>query len=89
MKIKDTFILSQVDDSLIAVPVGAAADTYHGIVRLNETGGFIWKALADGLEPRQIEAKLMSEYAGVDAEAAKKAVAAVVNQLRSEGILEE
>jgi hypothetical protein len=89
MKIKDTFILSQVDDSLIAVPVDAAAESYHGIVRLNETGGFIWKALADGLEPKQIEAKLMSEYSGVDVETAGKAVAAVVNQLRSEGILEE
>ncbi len=87
MKIKDGFVFTGVGEYLIAVPVGAAADDFHGVVRLNETGGYILKALADGLDAKQIEEKLMTEY-DVDAETAQKAVAYIVDKLKADGLLE-
>lgn len=89
MKPKDNFILTEVGGEWIAVPVGERAKDFHGVVRLNESGAFIWKALAAGREPKQIEESLMAEYEGLDAETAHKAVAFVLEKLAAAEILEE
>ena len=89
MNLKDGFVLSTVGGSRIAVTINQAPAPFHGVVRLNDSGEFIWKALAEGLAPEQIEEKLMEEYEGLDAETAKKAVDHVVRQLRDAGILED
>lgn len=88
MKIKDGLVFTEVGEDLVAVPVGAAADDFHGVVRLNETGGYILRALADGLDARQVEERLMAEYDNVDAETAQRAVAYIVDKLKADGLLE-
>ena len=80
MKIKDGFILREVADSYIVVAVGEAVKTFNGIVNLNETGAFLWKALETGATKEELLAKLTAEY-DVDEDTAKKDIDAFVAKL--------
>ena len=89
MKIRDGFILTNVGDGFVAVPVYPTSETVHGLVRLNETGAFIWRGLADGKTVEEIAEQMCREYTGVDDETAKKAVQSLVEKLANDGLLEE
>ena len=80
MKIKDGFILREVADSYIVVAVGEAVKTFNGIVNLNETGAFLWKALETGATKEELLEKLTAEY-DVDEDTAKKDIDAFVAKL--------
>ena len=45
MRISDNYVLQQIEDDYIVVPVGEAADKLHGVLKLNESGAFLWKLL--------------------------------------------
>ena len=46
MKQNPNFLLREVADSLVLVPVGEATKKYPGMITLNATGKFLWEALA-------------------------------------------
>lgn len=46
MKIKENFVLQEILDDYLVVPVGKEANQLHGIIKLNETGAFLWKHLS-------------------------------------------
>ena len=89
MKIKDGFVLTEIGESCVAVATGAAAESFHGVVRLNDTAAFIWRGLSDGLSEEEIAARMLAEYEGIDLEKTKKAVRSIVERLESDGFLEE
>ena len=39
------FIMRSVVDKQVIVPVGAAAENYHGMLSVNTTGAYIWELL--------------------------------------------
>ena len=59
----------------------------HGIVRLNDTGGFIWNGISEGLDERQIAKRLTEEYSGVDFDGALKQVQSMIARLTEAGLL--
>lgn len=87
MQINPDFTIQQVGSSYIAVPVGKTSMTFHGMIRLNETGAFLWKRMAehDCTEEELVEA-LLSEYE-VEREIAARDVHAIVEQLAKSGVL--
>ena len=87
MRIKKDFTIQKVGDSYIAVAVGETSKTFHGMVRLNETGAFLWKKMteADRTVDELVDA-LLAEYE-VDRETATRDVENLVNQFRESGIL--
>ena len=62
MKIKEGFVLREVAGSFIVVAVGEEVKTFNGIITLNETGAFLWKALENGAEEQDLVSALLSEY---------------------------
>lgn len=74
MRIKDEFVLQELIDEYIVVPVGDESDRLHGIIRLNDTGAFLWKLLSqnDKTEDALVNA-LVDEYR-IDIDTAKKDV---------------
>ena len=88
MKIKGQFILSDIADEQVAVSVGEA-EGFRGIVRLNETGAFVFRGLQDGKTEDRIADDLVASYKNVDRETALKAVKIVIDKLKAEGLLEE
>ena len=87
MKIRSGFILREVLGSPMVVATGDAARNFHGMIKLNETAGFIWRCLQDGLTEPQIAAKLAEVY-DVSPEMAAADVAALLRQMDEHGFLE-
>ena len=89
MRINDNFVLQEMVDEHIVVPVGEAADKIHGIIRLNATGAFLWKLMSqkDQTEEELITA-LTAEYA-TDAETAKKDIDSFVSIIKEFGCISE
>ena len=89
MDLKHDMIVVELGEEYAVVPVGEAARSFHGMIRLNETGKDIWDGLVDGLEEDEIARRLMERYEGVDRETALRGIRRVKAQLRAQGILEE
>ena len=47
MQIKKDFTIQKVGNSYVAVAVGESSKEFHGMIRLNETGAFLWKLMAE------------------------------------------
>lgn len=62
MKIKDGFILRKVGGQNVVVALGQASRSFNGIIRLNETGRFLWEQLSDEKTKEQLCSALLSEY---------------------------
>ena len=87
MQINPDFTIQQVGASYIAVPVGKTSMSFHGMIRLNETGAFLWKLMTekDCTEEMLVDA-LLAEY-DVEREIASRDVHVIVEQLAKSGVL--
>lgn len=87
MQINKDFTIQKVGAQYVAVPVGETSKTFHGMVRLNETGAFLWRALAerDMTEEELVDA-ILAEY-DVSREIAARDVHRVVATLCENGII--
>ena len=65
MKIKEGFVLRNVADSVVVVPVSGSNVDFNGMITLNATGGFLWKQLETDKTREQLVEALMGEY-GID-----------------------
>lgn len=87
MQINKDFTIQKVGgSSYVAVPVGKTSIHFHAMVRLNETGAFLWKLMAekDCTEADLVDAIL--ETYEIDRETAEKDVRAIVEMLREHNI---
>ena len=88
MKIKEGFLLRQVGENHIVVPVGSQSVDFRCIITLNETGAFIWQKLQNACSEDELVAALMAEYdAPQDVIAAD--VQTYVAALREKNLLDE
>lgn len=88
MKRSADFLLREVANIQVLVPVGAAAGEFYGMVTLNGAGAFIWEQLEQEQTVQSLTEALMTEYA-VDREQAQKDVEAFVEKLRTTGAIVE
>lgn len=87
MRIKKDFTMQKVGGSYIAVAVGETSKTFHGMVRLNETGAFLWQRMSEAdVTEEELIAALLDEY-DVDRATAARDVTALTKQLKDGGIL--
>lgn len=87
MRIKPDFVLRKIGDGYVVVALGKAADEFRGIIRLNETGAFLFKAIQEGGQTiDDLISALEREYQ-VDVTVARKDVSAFVNQLQEAGAI--
>lgn len=87
MRINPDFTIQQVGSSYVAVAVGETSRSFHGMIRLNETGAFLWKLLAekDHTEEELVEA-MLSTYE-VDREIAATDVHRILSVLGEHKII--
>lgn len=88
MKIKDGFIMNRVGSQHVVVPVGEASVERHCMVRLNDTGAFLWERLGADTTPEALVQALQEEYAVAD-DVARADVAAFLGKLRDADLLDE
>lgn len=70
MKAKYSFEIMDLDDGLVAVPVGDGAEQFHGVLKVNESGVAILKLLENETTEENIVKSLLKEYAGKEEEIA-------------------
>ena len=88
MKIKDGFIMNRAGSQHVVVPVGDASVERHCMVRLNDTGAFLWERLGADTTPEELIQALQEEYAVAD-DVARADVAAFLGKLRAACLLDE
>ena len=87
MKVRKNLILRKVGDTWAVFPIAEQLGYYGNIMRLNETGAFLWKCLCKEVTKDELEAALMKEYE-ITGEVAQQTVGNFVAQLKEQGIIE-
>lgn len=87
MKVKSGFITREVAGTHIVIAVGARAGEFNGVVKLNETGRFLWKLLESETDVDALTAALTNEY-DVSEEIARKDVEAFLATLQQNGVVQ-
>lgn len=86
MKIKDGFMLRKVGGQNVVVALGEASRSFNGIIRLNDTGVFLWEQLKQDKTEEQLLEALTAEY-DIDPAQAKADIADFVESLRKAALL--
>ena len=86
MKLKDGFVLREIANQYMAVPIGVRAKELHGMIGLNETGAFIWERVSKNCSQEDIVKDLCEEYDVQHADALAS-VQRFFDKLKAEGIL--
>lgn len=87
MKIKDGYILREIADSLIVVPIGKRVVEFNGLMLLSESASLLWNKLQIGAEIDDLIQLLLSEY-DIDEDTARKDVMEFVDELTMKGLLQ-
>ena len=88
MKIKSNFILKKIAGSHVVVPVRQRAVDFSGILKLTESGAFLWKRLEKGCAREELISALLAEYE-VDEASAAADVDRFIKKLADAQLLEE
>ncbi|MBO5929507.1 MAG: PqqD family protein [Clostridia bacterium] len=87
MRIKDNFVLRELCGNYVVVAVGEQTLNFKGLVKLNETGAFLWQKLAaEEISEHELLNALLSEY-DVDEATAKTDVREFVTLLQEADLL--
>ena len=73
MHIKNGYIINKLGLGYVVVPVGEAGKEFNGVIRLNESGAFLWQSILDGADSRQkLIAAMQDHYDNLDEAEAEK-----------------
>ena len=86
MKLSENFVLRQVADTWVVLPVGQASIDFNAMLTLNESGAILWRALEQGGSREALADALLAEYE-VDRETALADVDEFLQKLQEAGIL--
>ena len=87
MKIKKGFVVRNIAGESVVVALGAASKSFNGIIKLNDTGRFLWDKLSVGCEKEELIAALLAEY-DVDEKTAENDALMFVKTLEGANVLE-
>ena len=88
MKINENFLLRDVAGEKVVLPVGEAADKFNGMLRLNDTGIYLWTLLEQDTNEDALVAAMLTDYE-VSEETARADIHTFVETLRRAGVLVE
>lgn len=86
MKIKNGFILRKVGGQNVVVAVGKASLEFNGIIRLNDTGKFLWEQMKGDTTEEQLLDAMLAAY-DIDRETAEKDISAFIDKLKGADLL--
>lgn len=62
LKLDKEYVLRQIEDDYIIVPVGKAALSFNGMITVNETGAFLWEQLLKGTDRKGLLRTVVETY---------------------------
>lgn len=87
MKVKEGFVLRNMGGQPVVVSVGSASKVFNGMIKLNETGEFLWRQLNDEKNEEELVSALLEKY-NVSIDVARGDVKEFINILKTPGIIE-
>ncbi len=87
MKVKKDFVLKEIADSFLVVPLGSQVVDFGCIIKLSGTGAFLWNQLEEDKTESELVSALLSLY-DVDESKASADVSNFVRKLKEAGLLE-
>lgn len=88
MKLRGEFVVRQVMEHVVAIPVGSTALQINGMVMLNDVSKVIWESLREDTTVEKITLALTESFT-VSEEEAKADVLEFLDKLRQAHLLEE
>ena len=88
MKLKYQFETMQLDDQVVAVPVGGDTARLQGVIKMNGSAAEIFQMLVQDTSEAEIVASLMKEYKDSSAEEIQEYVRSFLSILSEKDILE-
>lgn len=88
MQIKQGFVLRQIGDTYMVVAIGVQTLDFQGMIRLNETGAFLWQRLSETSCTEDVLVQAMIAEYDVDAATAASDVSDFVNALKDADLLQ-
>ncbi|MBQ8171632.1 MAG: PqqD family protein [Oscillospiraceae bacterium] len=87
MKIKNGFMLRKVGAQNVVVAVGEASRSFNGIIRLNDSGRYLWEKLQQETTEQQLLSDMLGDY-NIDEATARADIERFVQSLKGAGLLE-
>ena len=82
MRLNESFLIHDTGSGEILIPVGEESKSFHGIVKLNETGSIIVHLLEkDDLSLEDILSHFYKEYPDTDKDEIKESIKAFIKEL--------
>lgn len=88
MKLCGEFIVRQVMDNIVAIPVGQTALRLNGMIMLNDVSKTIWECLEQGCDLESVVTAVTDAF-DVSAEEAQADIQEFCDKLRALQLLEE
>lgn len=88
MKVNKNFVVRQIADEYIIVPIGEAVINFNGMVTVNEVGKFIWEQLYNDLAKEELLQKIIQEY-DIDEQTAAEDMEEFLEKLKQGGLLQQ
>ena len=88
MKIKDGFVLKELAGSFMVVPLGSQVMNFSSIIKLSESGAFLWRLLDDEKTIDELTCAMLSEYE-VDEAKARADIEKFIKKLEDADLLEK
>lgn len=86
MKIKENYMLRQVADTFVVVPVGSAVKEFNGMINLNSVGAFLWSHLEKDTDFDAVLKAMVEEYE-VEESVARADLNRFINELDESNLL--
>ena len=88
MKTSNEFIMREIAGEYVLVPIGKRAQTFQGLVTMNEVGALIWEMMEKESDIDQIVSGILDEYE-VDEQTVRKDVLDFIGFLKDCQIIED
>lgn len=86
MKIVEGFVLKNIADTFVVVPLGTNTVSFRSIISLNESGAFLWSQLEKDITEEQLLEAMLKEY-DIDEATAKADITDFISRLNEAGLL--
>lgn len=87
MKLKYNFVVNQVADKMVAVPVGNDLEGFSGFIKMNDIGAYIFNMLKEDVTEDDIVAAMVKDYPDATETEIRETVQGFVGQLKEGGIV--
>lgn len=88
MKMKYEFVVREICDEYVLVPVGVAALEFGGMISTNEIGAFLWKLMQDEFTVDSLTAQVVEQF-DVEEETARQDVLEFIESAKAQNLIEE